>query len=129
MQIFDRISRILKSYSTQNHNEKYGFIEDEDDELKRIIEELNSDSKNDNYSENPNNNSHSAKSNLYKYYEILGINDNADFTKVKEAYRKKMKEYHPDKFAGMDINIRNKAEAKAKDINEAYNKIKQAKGK
>ncbi|MCH5184896.1 MAG: molecular chaperone DnaJ [Oscillospiraceae bacterium] len=49
------------------------------------------------------------------YYEVLGINKNADDAEIKKAYRKAAKKYHPD------FNPDNKeAEAKFKEINEAY---------
>jgi molecular chaperone DnaJ len=49
------------------------------------------------------------------YYEILGINRNADESEIKKAYRKLSKEYHPD------LNPNNtEAEEKFKSIAEAY---------
>jgi DnaJ like chaperone protein len=42
---------------------------------------------------------------------------------VKDAYRSKMKDYHPDKVATMPIEFRQLAEAKSKDINAAYDFI------
>jgi molecular chaperone DnaJ len=49
------------------------------------------------------------------YYEILQIDQNADQTVIKKAYRRLAKEYHPDKNQG-DAE----AETKFKYINEAY---------
>lgn len=49
------------------------------------------------------------------YYEILEIDQNADKTVIKKAYRRLAKEYHPDKNQGDK-----EAEAKFKYINEAY---------
>jgi len=49
------------------------------------------------------------------YYEVLGIDRNASDEDIKKAYRKLAKKYHPD------VNPGNKeAEAKFKEINEAY---------
>lgn len=49
------------------------------------------------------------------YYEVLGINKGANEDEIKKAFRKLAKQYHPD------VNPDNKeAEAKFKEINEAY---------
>ena len=50
------------------------------------------------------------------YYEVLGVNKNATDDELKKAYRKLAKKYHPD------ANLDNKAEAEAKfkEVNEAY---------
>ncbi len=48
------------------------------------------------------------------YYEVLGIDKNADATEIKKAYRKLAMKYHPDK------NSEKEAEAKFKEASEAY---------
>lgn len=48
------------------------------------------------------------------YYEVLGVNKNADDKEIKKAYRKLANVYHPDKNKSED------AEHKMKEINEAY---------
>lgn len=48
------------------------------------------------------------------YYEILGIEKNATKEAIKQAYRKKALEYHPDRNKAAD------AEKKFKEVNEAY---------
>lgn len=50
------------------------------------------------------------------YYDILGVSKSASQDEIKKAYRKLAHEYHPDK-AGGD-------EAKMKEINEAYQTLK-----
>ena len=46
------------------------------------------------------------------YYDILGVDKNASEAEIKKAFRKKAKEYHPDKNNGDDT--------KFKEVNEAY---------
>ncbi len=51
------------------------------------------------------------------YYEILGVSRDADEKKIKAAYRKLARKWHPDLHSGKD---KEKAEEKFKEINEAY---------
>ena len=54
--------------------------------------------------------------------EILGLEKDAiqDFTKVKATYRIAIAQYHPDKVSALGFEIREVAEKKAKEINQAY---------
>ncbi|RME82283.1 MAG: molecular chaperone DnaJ [Caldilineae bacterium] len=48
------------------------------------------------------------------YYEILGVGRNASPDEIKRAYRRLVKQYHPDIYKGAD------ADERIKEINEAY---------
>jgi curved DNA-binding protein len=52
------------------------------------------------------------------YYEILGVDKNASQKDIQRAYRKLARKYHPD------VNKDEKAQDKFKDINEAYEVLK-----
>lgn len=51
------------------------------------------------------------------YYEILGVGKNASADEIKKAFRQKALQYHPDKEGG--------DEAKFKEVNEAYEVLKE----
>lgn len=57
-------------------------------------------------------------------YEILGLSPSASLAQVKQAYRKRMKECHPDLFAGMDQQAKDLAERWTKALNAAYSTLK-----
>jgi molecular chaperone DnaJ len=48
------------------------------------------------------------------YYEVLGVSRNADKAQIKSAFRRLAREYHPD------VSTHPDAEARFKEINEAY---------
>lgn len=52
--------------------------------------------------------------------EILGVPPNATLAQIKTAYRARIKECHPDRFAGMDEYSRMLAEEWTKSLNAAY---------
>lgn len=55
---------------------------------------------------------------MLTHYEILGVDSSASEDDIKKAYRKLAMQYHPDKNQGDKV-----AEAKFKEINEAYSVI------
>ena len=58
------------------------------------------------------------------YYEVLGVNKGASDDEIKKAYRKMAKEYHPDLHPGDK-----EAEAKFKEVGEAYEVLSDAQKK
>jgi len=54
-------------------------------------------------------------------YEVLGVKPGATQDEIKSAYRKLIKQYHPDKF--IDNPLKNLAEDKMIEINEAYDSL------
>ncbi len=50
------------------------------------------------------------------YYEVLGVSKTATDEEIKKAYRKLAKKYHPD----ANPDNKKEAEAKFKELNEAY---------
>ena len=61
------------------------------------------------------------------YYEVLGTNKNATDDEIKKAYKKLANKWHPDKFASAPESEKKAAEEKMKDINEAYDVLKDSK--
>ncbi len=66
---------------------------------------------------------------VQKAYEILGVKQGDDFTTIKKAYRKLVKQYHPDIVtgSGADKSIIEEATKKLQEINEAYELLKKGK--
>lgn len=58
------------------------------------------------------------------YYEILGLSPGASQEEIKDAYRKLSKENHPDLVGHLGEEFRTVAEEKMKDINMAYQHLK-----
>jgi len=65
-----------------------------------------------------------------KYTQVLGVSEDASMTEIKKAYRKLVKEYHPDKLSSGSVppEYIEFANQKIRDINEAYEYLEKVKG-
>jgi DnaJ like chaperone protein len=63
-------------------------------------------------------------------YAVLGVTPDASDADLKSAYRKMIRENHPDKLAskGLPASMRAVAEARAREINAAYDLVKKTRG-
>ncbi len=124
-QLFDRFKDYLKSEI------KYSEVEfhNEEDDLKKIIQELNNQKKESEQNSKSQQRENSkeetnSKMDLNKACEILEIPINADLETIQNSYRRLVKEYHPDKVNNMGKEIRLLAQKKTIEINQAYEYIK-----
>jgi len=120
-QIFNRIKNIANSYVNDQNTDFTHILQEDDEELKRIIDNLDSESKthtNTNYKNFSSNKNH---------YELLGVSINSSKEEVYVAYKNLLKQYHPDKVANMGVEIQEIAQLKTKEINFAFQKIKEEK--
>jgi len=58
------------------------------------------------------------------FYSLIGVEKDTDFGGIRKAYRKKIRDLHPDRHADSDEGTRTAAEDKAKTLNRAYNTLK-----
>jgi DnaJ-domain-containing protein 1 len=56
-------------------------------------------------------------------YRVLGLTEDADDAEVDRAWRRLIAQYHPDRLAGAADELRRQAEARAREINRAYDRI------
>lgn len=57
-------------------------------------------------------------------YKVLGVSENATDEEIKKAYRELAKKYHPDAY--MNNPLKDLAQEKMKQINEAYDEIRRS---
>lgn len=61
-------------------------------------------------------------------YAVLGIAREANDREIKQAYRRLMSQHHPDKLGDVPEELKRRAEARAREINAAYERIKSERG-
>ncbi len=82
----------------------------------------------DQFEESIKNAQNHPKVKLQDAYELLGVKESDDMSVIKKAYRKLVREYHPDiiKSQGKDEAYMQEATIKTQEINNAYEMIKQS---
>lgn len=132
-QLFNRLKDFTNSHLNDNKFKEDNFIEteffinkdnlNEDEELKKIIDNLNINSNNNN---NRNDANQWSKSNVNtNYYTVLGVSQSSTKEEVSLAYKTLIKKYHPDKVLNLGKEFQDLAILKTKEINYAYQKIKE----
>ena len=58
-------------------------------------------------------------------YRVFDLTSEASDAEIDLAYRRLISQYHPDRLAGAAPELQAQAEAKAREINTAYDRIKQ----
>lgn len=134
-QLFDRLTNFAKSYinsDTRYSDYNVTLSDEEDAELKRIIDELNSP-KSNTASENKTNEKKSSQTRtnnsgkvhpLQNEYDTLGLDPNVTNEILKQKYKQLVKENHPDAVGNNSQAVQDKMT----NINSAYSKIKKARG-
>ena len=57
-------------------------------------------------------------------YRVFGLAEDSSDAELDLAYRRLISQYHPDRLAGAAPELQRQAEAKAREINTAYDRIK-----
>ena len=67
---------------------------------------------------------------MKKYYDVLGCSQSDDFDTIKKAYKDLSRKFHPDAVEGKGLSDEfvTFATERMQEINEAYHKIKEARG-
>jgi DnaJ-domain-containing protein 1 len=55
------------------------------------------------------------------WFEVLGVSPTASVDEIKNAYRERVRQYHPDRVQGLGKEFWEIAEQKTKELNSAYN--------
>ena len=61
-------------------------------------------------------------------YAVLGLGPDANEREIKNAYRRLISQHHPDKLGDVPDELKRRAEERAREINAAYEKIREARG-
>jgi len=152
-QIWNRISRIAKTYlnDTSDTSAAEHILRSDDDELKRIIDELDNPKPNGQHTttaeqqqpyEKQQQSQHTSQQRqsqqrprtspggmtLIKAATVLGIRTDASVSEIKAAYKKKVLKHHPDRMANAPLDEQAQSKQIIVEVNQAYQFFQQLKG-
>lgn len=119
-QIFRRIKRIIKS-NLSDTDSRFN-LNNEDDELQKIIDSLNNDgtskaeSERKAYTPPPK----TTDPKVFNAYKTLGLSEGASVESIKSSYKNLIKKYHPDRVSSLSKSEQEAAYKKSQEINMAY---------
>ncbi len=133
MGIFDRIKRIISSNINDDARSFSTILDESDEQLRRLIDELGkrqSSGTNDSARQQtpPSSRPSPQATIVYRAYTLLGIKPTASVQEIKSAYRTKMREVHPDRFASASAQAQEEAKRKAQELNMAYEILERVRG-
>lgn len=125
-QIINRIGRFIKSeVKSSKFEANSNFDHEHDNDLKKIIDELENEKNNFKTNQKQSNFDHKTqKITLNQAIIILGVNNNATKEEIKASYKKKVMEYHPDRVDSLGAELKDLAKKKTLEINQAYDLLK-----
>ena len=68
------------------------------------------------------------KNNISNSYKVLGVGESASDNEIKQAYRKIVKKYHPDRLGDVGADVVKMAKEKFQSVKDAYDQIKLKRG-
>lgn len=138
-QLFDRLRNYVRSsVSSHAHTPEQTWaermVESEDDELRRIIEELSREGA----SSSDTGHTRSSRSSSYQRREqptelpadvlrahtTLNVSVTADAQAIKQAYKSAIARWHPDRYGSAPAEQQATAQRMAREINDAYATLK-----
>ncbi len=127
-QLFNRLKEFAKSFVFDDTSPSVrsfsSLLDTEDEELKRLIDEVYKRSNSNTKGTTTN----ASSITIEEAYRILNLQANATIEEIKSAFRKKIKEFHPDRVNQFDTELRKQYEENAKKIIDSYNLLRKTKG-
>ena len=117
--VFWLMWRNYYSSKNKNNSSKFGYS---DQQNRQSYNQTYSQTSNQSY--NKEQKTSSATTGQKDPYNVLNVTKNASQEEIKKAYRKLANQYHPDKVAHLGKEFQNLAEERFKEIQEAYQILK-----